>query len=460
VLVPERVMAQTLAEFPVLDEWQVAMVRHILGSGHGVDVIVGKAGSGKSYACQAITRGLELAGIPVLGCAPTAQAASELRKAARIDAGTLDKLLTEIDNGIRHIPHGAVILLDEAGMVSTRNRLALQRLADEAGAKVAQIGDHRQIPSVDVGGSHGVLAEQLGAVTLDGNHRFRVPQLREAAELIRDGEAAKGIALLRTLGMVYEHLDPAQVYTRILDDWQSLRAQGREVAMTAFENTTVDTLNQLARRHLIASGEIGPKGRTYRNPATGEETTLATGDRIRLEQNYGLIEPDGTLIQLYNGMRATITSVTRHGVQIRLDPDHTLPDGRETLMLPAWYAGAHVDYGYATTMDKTQGATVDDSLVYVGNTPSERAYVALSRGRYSNRIYARANSDWEDAIAESRTHTFATHQHPDPDRLAEVNTRILDRYRAAEQRRVEREARRRERGYATGRDRDGRCIAM
>ena len=338
IVVPDPLIDQTLAEFPGLDQWQAAMVRQILGCGHGVDVVIGKAGAGKSYACQAVVRGLELAGIPVIGCAPTAQAASELRKAAGIETCTLDRLLSDVEHGNQQIPSGAVILCDEAGMVSTRNRLALQRLADQARAKVAQIGDHRQIPSVDVGGSHGVLAEQLGATTLDGNWRFQGVhgmQLREAAELIRDGQAPKGIALLRSLRMVYEHLDPAQVHTQLLADWQTLRAQGREVAITAFENSTTDALNQLARRHLINSGEIAPKGRSYHHPTTHEAIVLAAGDRIRLDQNYGdLAQPDGHSVAVYNGMRGTITTTTRRGVELRLDLDHTLPNGRDTITLP------------------------------------------------------------------------------------------------------------------------------
>ena len=225
------------------------------------------------------------------------------------------------------------------------------------------------------------------------------------------------------------------------------------MAIVAYERSVVATLNQLARRHLLTTGEVDAKGRTYQDPSTGEKLILATGDRALLEQNYGdLPQPDGHPVAVYNGMRATITAATRHGVQIRLDPDHALPDGRQQIILPAWYARVHLDYAYATTIDKTQGATFDDLLaLFSGNTPNERAGVALGRGRYSNRIYALANSDWEHAIAQSRVHTFATHQHPD--RLAEHHADILARHRAAEQRRTEQEAWRREHGYTTDRDR-------
>ena len=143
-------------------------------------------------------------------------------------------------------------------------------------------------------------------------------------------------------------------------------------------------------------------------------------------------------------------------------PANIPTDGRTTITLTAWYASAHVDYAYyATTMDKTQGATVDDSLAAVSaNTPNERAYVALSRGRYSNRIYTLANTDWEHTIGQSRVHTFATHQKPDP--LAEINARVLDRHGAAERNRLAREAWRCEHGYTTDRGEKGRSrgIAM
>jgi len=82
-------------------------------------------------------------------------------------------------------------------------------------------------------------------------------------------------------------------------------------------------------------------------------------------------------------------------------------------MLPAGYVGAHVDYGYARTVDTAQGATVDHSLFTPSvSSSAERAYVALSRGRLSNRVYATRDHSWIDAIGQRRGHAFSVDQSP------------------------------------------------
>ena len=84
------------------------------------------------------------------------------------------------------------------------------------------------------------------------------------------------------------------------------------------------------------------------------------------------------------------------------------------MRLPAGYVGAHVDYGYARTVDTAQGATVDHSLFAPSaSATAERAYVALSRGRLSNRIYATHDRAWIDAIGRRRGHALAADQAPD-----------------------------------------------
>ena len=138
-----------------LDDDQVAMVRTLASSGAGVDVVVGKAGTGKSTALGAYRSALDAAGIPVIGVAPSATAAQQLAVSAGItDTATVDRLLVELDHRRRTLPRGAVVVLDEAAMCSTRKRLALQRAVDAVNGKIGDVGDHRQIPSVAAGGGH------------------------------------------------------------------------------------------------------------------------------------------------------------------------------------------------------------------------------------------------------------------------------------------------------------------
>ena len=106
-----------------------------------------------------------------------------------------------------------------------------------------------------------------------------------------------------------------------------------------------------------------------------------------------------------------------------------------------------------------QGLTVDHVLFAPSAaTANERAYVALSRGRWSNENYATRDSDWEDAIAESAAHAFATRQAPD---RSEIERRLFERHSAEEEGRAYRENYLRDRGRHREDDRDeGLSISM
>ncbi|MPZ29358.1 MAG: relaxase domain-containing protein, partial [Micromonosporaceae bacterium] len=103
VVDPEQVDA-ALAAYPDLDADQQAMVRRLASSGAGVDVVVGKAGTGKTTAMRAYGEAARRAGVQVLGVAPSATAAHQLATSAGIAACTLDKLLVEVDHGHRRLP--------------------------------------------------------------------------------------------------------------------------------------------------------------------------------------------------------------------------------------------------------------------------------------------------------------------------------------------------------------------
>ncbi len=358
-VVPDEVVARVIDDYNrenpgrELDADQQAMIWRLCTSGNGVDVVVGKAGTGKSTALAVARQAFEAAGIPVIGVAPTANAARQLEQSAAIPSCTLDKLLVEVEHEVRHLPYGAAVILDESGMTATRNRLALQQLIDAVGGKVADVGDHRQIPSVDVGGGHAVLARELGCVTLGIDHRFKLPELRDAAELIRDGHAETGIAVLAELGMVHQYWQPDQRTDAMIDAWLALREDG-DTRMLATENTVVERLNLAARAALIQRGEISRRGRTYVSGDDTRDLRLAVGDRVRLGRNDGhLAQPDGTRVQVRNGMEGTITALTRRHVIVRLDDGEDLTH----VTLPAAYVGECVDYAYALTANKAQGMT-------------------------------------------------------------------------------------------------------
>ena len=417
--IPDRVVNQVLAAHPTLDADQQTMIRTLASSGAGVDVVVGKAGTGKSTAVGAYRAALDAAGIPVVGVAPSATAAHQLAVSAGIsDTATVDRLLTGLEHRRRALPHGVVVVRDEAAMCSTRTRLALQRAADAVDGKVVDVGDHRQIPSVDVGGGHYALTQLLGATVLGHNHRFRDPVYRDAAELIRDHQPAAAIQVLRAQGAVSDHhVRPVDAWMGMVDDWLTHRNNGDQALMLAAERTTVAELNRLARAHLVARGAIARRSRTYRAPDDHRAISLGVGDEFILRRNTQLRQPDGTTVAVRNGMTGRVTAARRRGITVELDAAHHAPGGPKSVTLPAGYVGAHVDYGYARTVDTAQGTTVDHSLFAPSaSATAERAYVALSRGRLSNRIYATHDRAWIDAIGQGRGHALAVDQQPAVDR--------------------------------------------
>jgi ATP-dependent exoDNAse (exonuclease V) alpha subunit len=318
------------------------------------------------------------------------------------------------------------VVLDEAAMCPTRTRLALQRAVDAVDGKIVDVGDHRQIPSVDVGGGHYALAQRLGATVLGHNHRFRGPVYRDAAELFRDHQAAAAVEVLRTQGAVSDHhAKPVDAWASMVDDWLSQRDAGHSVLMLATERAAVAELNRLARAHLVARGDIARRARTYRAPDDRRAITFAVGDEVILRRNHRLTQPDGTTMAVRNGMTGRVTVTHRNRITVDLDAAHREPGRPTRVTLSAGYVGAHVDYGYARTVDTAQGATVDHSLFAPSATATaERAYVALSRGRLSNRIYATNDHTWIDAIGRRRGHALAVDQKPAVDRsLSDVTQR-------------------------------------
>ena len=325
--ISRRLVDEAVAAQRGLDSDQQTMVRTLASSGAGVDVVVGKAGTGKSTALGAYRAALDAAGIPVVGVAPSATAAHQLAMSAGItETATVDRLLTDLRHNRRTLAQGVVVVLDEAAMCPTRSRLALQRAVDAVEGKIVEVGDHRQIPSVDVGGGHYALAQRLGATVLGQNHRFRDPVYRDAAELLRDRQPAAAVQVLRAQGGVSDHhARPVDAWVEMVGDWIKLRDNGRSVLMLSTERQTVGELNRLARAHLVARGDIVRRNRTYRAPDARRTITLAVGDEVILRRNHRLTQHDGTTMAVRNGMTGRVTETHRNWITVDLDAAHREP---------------------------------------------------------------------------------------------------------------------------------------
>jgi hypothetical protein len=370
---PHRLIEARLRRHRNLTEGQREMVRRFATSTNTIDIGIGPAGTGKTAVMEVIGQLATMTGTPILGGALAGRTAAGLQEATGIPSTTLTRLIGESkDHGL---PHGTVVVVDEAGMVGTRQLAAVADLVEGAEGKLILIGDDRQLPEIDAGGLFRALATRLPTVELTDNIRQQHPWERAALTQLRDGSVDQAIETYRQRGRVIIGPDRAATMARAVADWyRHMTATGDLTSglLIAHNNTTVDELNERARTHLTASNRLhGP--------------TLDTGGRVFQAGDRILCRKNQTQLGVLNGDLGTVGSVdSDHGtLSVRLDRDP------ETRSLPGWYlAQGHVDYGYALTGHKAQGVTTDRTFVIVdGTTDREWAYVAMSRGRQNNTLY-------------------------------------------------------------------------
>ena len=400
VVAPELTGAVVSAR-PWLSEEQAAVVGRLTGSGHGLEALVGKAGSGKTQALEAARAAWEAAGARVSGTALSARAAAELQARTAIPADTVAALLQRLERGQELLSHGDVLVVDEAAMVGTRTLARLATAAGNAGAKLVLVGDHRQLPEIEVGGAFAGLAG-LGALALHANRRQHETWERRALDELRAGDVAAGLEEYRRRGRVHLAGDLASARSAMVRDW--LAAPTREAAlMLASRRVDVEELNRLARTELRRRGGLGP------DVLEAGGRAFALGDAVLcLHNDRGL--------RVRNGTRGMLVAVEADMLTVRTD------DGARRLPL-TYVAEGWLAHGYATTIHKAQGATTDRSFVLAGGSLyREAGYVAMSRARVRTDLYvpeavygsgigrgdAGVLDEFERTLAESRAKRLAS----------------------------------------------------
>lgn len=329
--------------------------------------VVGLAGSGKTTALQTLGDLHRDRGIAVLGAAPSGRAAAELEAATGIPSRTLHRLLLDTDDAL--LPHGCVLVVDEAGMAETRVLAPVLRMVEQAEGKAILVGDPGQLPAVGAGGLYPALCEQLGAIELRGNRRQRDPLEREALAQLRHGDAEPYLAHAASTGRLSIDRDQAKAKQRLVHDWwhDPERAVGRTV-MLAYRRADVRDLNEAAHALMLRDGRLGRQ-------ATLGQHDYRVGDRV-------LCRRSDARLGVRNGTRGTIVDLDASALVVR-------SDAGARRRLPFDYVADHLDYGYALTGHAAQGATVERAYVLLPDRGAlqEWGYVACTRARRETRLY-------------------------------------------------------------------------
>ena len=196
-----RAVDRAIAARPTIAGEQEVMVRRLTEEGAGVAVVVGEAGTGKTFALGAAREAWEASGRRVIGVAIARRAARELELDAGISSTSVAALLEQLRRRpVSTIPLRAVLVVDEAGMVSTRQLAALMDHAAARRAKLVLVGDHRQLPELEAGGAFRALTTRLPAIELHENRRQVEGWERNALALFVMDRSSKRFSATRIAG--------------------------------------------------------------------------------------------------------------------------------------------------------------------------------------------------------------------------------------------------------------------
>jgi len=340
-------------------------LEHVTGSGD-LALVVGYAGSGKSAMLGAAREAWEASGFRVQGAALSGIAAESLEGGSGIPSRTLASLEHSWARGRDGLSSDDVLVVDEAGLVGSRQMQRVVEHAESAGAKVVMVGDPEQLQAIEAGAAFRALAERHGAAEITEVRRQHTDWQQQATRELATGRTSQAIDRYTAAGMVTDHASHNDAQAAVVAAWTKTREKEPDASqiMLAYRRSDVAELNTLARIKLHEAGALGPDRETE---TTRGARPFASGDRImflRNEKSIGV--KNGSLGEVETVGANSMTVRLDRGVRVSFDPK-SYPD---------------IDHGYAATVHKSQGVTVDHAHVLA--TPQmdrQAANVAMTRHR-------------------------------------------------------------------------------
>jgi len=370
----------------VLSSEQRSAFDHVT-KGQGLGVVIGYAGTGKSAMLGVAREAWESAGYSVRGIALSGIAAENLESGSGIASRTIASMELQWAGGRDLLTDRDVLVIDEAGMIGTRQMERVLTEAEKRGAKVVLVGDPEQLQAIEAGAAFRATAERHGSIEITEIRRQREDWQRDATRYLATERTEEAISAYGRHDRIHAAETREDARADLIDRWDRDRteAPGASRIILTHTNDEVRALNIAARDRLRAAGELGEDVMISTERGQRE---FAHGDRVMFLRNE-------RSLGVNNGTLGQVQSVTHARMAVLLD------DGRSIAFDVKDYAT--LDHGYAATVHKGQGVTVD--RVHVLATPGldrHAAYVALSRHRDSVDLHY-GRDDFADGHALTRT---------------------------------------------------------
>lgn len=378
----DRETVKEIAAEKGLTELQTKALEHITDASQ-ITVLEGHAGAGKSFTLGAAREAFEDAGYEVRGAALSNAAANNLTAEAGIQSTSIAKLENSIERGEIELNSKTVLVIDESGMVSTNQMARLVEACENTGAKLVLVGDTKQLSAIDAGSPMRAIADEIGKGELSEVFRQKSQEQKEIANDFREGRAGEALQKLDDLGHLKVHERADDVLANAAKSHMADLDEGKTSLVIAGTRAEVRDLNLMVREELVSRGEVSRDSQVVQT--TNGMREMATGDKVVFGEKFAFGDKNDKETTVINGSRGQVTAAekTNEGVTLTVKLDHS-----DKTVQVRTQDYQKIDHGYATTVHKAQGATVDRCHVVTSERGGrEQAYVAGSRHRESVTMY-------------------------------------------------------------------------
>ncbi|HUB16304.1 MAG TPA: Ti-type conjugative transfer relaxase TraA, partial [Acetobacteraceae bacterium] len=215
-------LRRRLQESTSLGREQAQAYRHVTQM-QDLSVVVGYAGTGKSTMLGEARAAWETEGYHVRGAALSGIAAQQLEGGAGIASRTVHSLLFQWEQGREALTERDVLVVDEAGMIGSRQMERLLSAAQRSGAKVVLVGDPEQLQAIEAGAAFRAIAERVGAAEITEVRRQREAWQQAATRELATGRTDEALARYERAGMVTGHATLSEAKDAMIAGWDAAR---------------------------------------------------------------------------------------------------------------------------------------------------------------------------------------------------------------------------------------------